>query len=97
MAGDAKSAADREAQRLRADMDRMAAEVKTSVQKTQSDLETDARRKRDEMAEFAAQMAEDAKDRALDIPDVLDEFFGSPTSDRLWGGRDRSERPSRRQ
>jgi len=45
-------------------------------------LVNDAERKRAEMEAFAARMAEDAKDRVLDIPDAIDEFFGAPPQGR---------------
>jgi uncharacterized coiled-coil DUF342 family protein len=51
-------------------------ELTSNVRRQRDELTGKAKQQRDELAEFAAEMAEDAKDRALDIPDVLDEFFG---------------------
>ncbi len=92
VAADAKRAVEREAQRMHDDWDRLASDVKQNANKVQGDLKSEVRKQRDEMAEFAAQMAEDAKDRALDIPDVLDEFFGAPRENRRGTRPDRSRR-----
>ncbi len=66
--------------------------MKENVKKVPGELKLEVQKQRDEMAEFAAQMAEDAKDRALDIPDVLDEFFGAPRENRRGTRPDRSRR-----
>ncbi len=89
-------------------LDDFAEQLRGAAQNTRSDvqsrLEEEARRAKEklttkvdrnskEMAEYAAQMAEDAKDQALDIPDVLDEFFGAPRENRRSGNR--ADRPRR--
>ena len=92
VADDAKRSVEREAQRMHDDWDRLASDVKENVKKVPGELKLEVQKQRDEMAEFAAQMAEDAKDRALDIPDVLDEFFGAPRENRRGTRTDRSRR-----
>ncbi len=92
VADDAQRAVEREAQRMHDDWNRISSDVKQSVNKVPDDVKLQIQKQRDEMAEFAARMAEDAKDRALDIPDVLDEFFGAPRENRRGS---RPERPRR--
>lgn len=92
VADDARRAVEREAQRMHEDWDRLTSDVKEGVNKVPGDLKLQIQKQRDEMAEFAAQMAEDAKDRALDIPDVLDEFFGAQSEHRRGSRPERSRR-----
>jgi hypothetical protein len=107
-AQDAAMAIRRQTQKSSSELDDFAEELRGAAQSTRNDvqnrLEEEARRAKEklstkvdqqsqEMAEYAAEMAEDAKDRALDIPDVLDEFFGSPRENRRSGNR--TDRPRR--
>ena len=92
VADDAKRAVERETQRVYDDWNGLVSDAKKNANKVQNDLKSQVTKQRDEMAEFAAEMAEDAKDRALDIPDVLDEFFGAPGEFRRGS---RSDRPRR--
>lgn len=66
---------------------RMQDTVRQSQDKVHAQVKQQVDKQAEAMAEYAAQMAEDAKDRALDIPDVLDEFFGSGTPRREWRNR----------
>ncbi len=81
LATDTQHAVERQARRVQDDWDRFARDAKGEVQRSRDKIDSQLKKQHDEMAEFAAQMAEDAKDRALDIPDVLDEFFGAPTDE----------------
>ncbi len=107
-AQDAAHVIRRQSQSVNNGLDDFAEELRGAAQNTRSDvqnrLEEEARRTKaslstkvdqqsKEMAEYAAQMAEDAKDQALDIPDVLDEFFGAPRENRRSGSR--TDRPRR--
>lgn len=96
-ANDARHTIEREARRMQDDWTDFQTKVQGNVRKTQKDFQSQVSKQRDEMAEYAAQMAEDAKDRALDIPDVLDEFFGASGDERRDRSRgDRATRDSRR-
>ncbi len=106
-ARDAAQAIRRQTDAASAELDQFAQELRGTAQSTRSEIEkrldaemqqtkkaitSKANQQAQEMAEFAAQMAEDAKDRALDIPDVLDEFFGAPRERRSGNRGDRPRR-----
>jgi hypothetical protein len=78
LADEAGQTYDRNSRQVRQDFDDLAAETERTVKHAKKSLTKEAKKHRDDLAEFAAQMAEDAKDRAMDIPDVMDEFFGTP-------------------
>jgi seryl-tRNA synthetase len=86
VANEATRAAERQAKAMQDEWNQLAKDVDKTVRKTQAKAAKQVkqvRKQTNDLAEFAAQMAEDAKDRALDIPDVIDEFFGeaSPSRD----------------
>lgn len=93
---EAARAADLHARQMQDEWKQLAKDVDNTVRKTQGKAVKQVkqvREKTNDLAEFAAQMAEDAKDRALDIPDVIDEFFGEASPGR--GDWNRSSRPDR--
>jgi carboxylesterase type B len=102
VAQEAREAIKRQTQEANNELDEFAKQLPGAAQNSRTDVESrvaeEARRAKaklsnqvdqrsQEMAEFAAEMAEDAKDQALEIPDVLDEFFGAPREERRSGGR----------
>jgi ElaB/YqjD/DUF883 family membrane-anchored ribosome-binding protein len=77
--------------RAQSELDNFAGQLENAVRESQAKVRNQVKQQVDKqaeaLAEYAAQMAEDAKDRALDIPDVLDEFFGSGGPRREWRNR----------
>jgi len=69
-----------------------AAETEAAVRKASKRLTSDAGKRADELSAFAAQMAEDAKDRALDIPDVVDRALERHT--RRWHEKRQKSQPA---
>ncbi len=93
VANEATREAERQAKAMQDEWNLLAKDLDRTVRKTQAKASTQVkqvRKQTNDLAEFAAQMAEDAKDRALDIPDVIDEFFGEASP-----GRDDWKRGSR--
>jgi ElaB/YqjD/DUF883 family membrane-anchored ribosome-binding protein len=94
----AARAAERQANQMQDEWKKLANDVDATVRKTQAKATgqvKQVRKQTNDLAEYAAEMAEDAKDRALDIPDVLDEFFGDEGSSRAnlkRGSRDNRSR-----
>lgn len=76
--GDVQRSTEREARRLHNDLDEMAAEARNAAERARTGAGNKAKQEADKLSDYAARMAEDAKDRAMDIPDAIDEFFGTP-------------------
>jgi hypothetical protein len=57
------------------DLDDLANDVHDAIGGVRKRFRTEAEKKADELSEFAARMAEDAKDRAIDVPEMVDMMF----------------------
>jgi hypothetical protein len=82
---DATRAAEKRARAMQEEWQQLAKDVDRTVRNAQGKVTKQVkqvRKQSNDLAEYAAEMAEDAKDRALDIPDVIDEFFGDSDSSR---------------
>jgi hypothetical protein len=76
--GDAKSIESR----ARQNIDDFAAEADAAVRKAGNHIKKEAGQHADDLSAFAASIAEDAKDRALDIPEAVDQALERHT--RRW-------------
>ena len=81
----------------RRDIDEFAAEADAAVRKAGTNIKKEAGKHADDLSAFAASMAEDAKDRALDIPEAVDQALERHT--RRWhdNRRRREEQSSARE
>jgi hypothetical protein len=69
-------------EQTRRDIDQLAAEAEAAIRKAGMNVKKQAGKHADDLSAFAAAMAEDAKDRALDIPEVVDRALERHT--RRW-------------
>ena len=82
---EATRAAEKQARAMQEEWQQLAKDVDRTVRNAQGKVNKQVkqvRKQSNDLAEYAAEMAEDAKDRALDIPDVIDEFFGDSGASR---------------
>lgn len=79
------------------DIDEFAAEAEATVRKAGTQIKKHAGQHADDLSAFAASIAEDAKDRALDIPEAIDQALERHT--RRWqdNRRRREEQSSTRE
>jgi hypothetical protein len=68
--------------RTRRDIDQLAAEAEAAIRKAGTNIRKEAGKHSDDLSAFAASIAEDAKDRALDIPEAVDQALERHT--RRW-------------
>lgn len=71
------------------DLDDMAKQVQNAIGGTKNQFKSQAEKKADELSQFAAQMAEDAKDRAIDMPEMVDMMFEPRQRHDTYRQRDR--------
>lgn len=79
---EARRQVDRHARDVEQGLDALAADVEEAIHGSRDHLKDrlkqETKKHSDQLSEFAAKMAEDAKDRAIDIPEMVDMMFDPP-------------------
>jgi hypothetical protein len=72
---DGRRVVDLHSRHVEKELDDMANDVHDAIGGVHHQFKTQAEKKAEELSEFAAEMAEDAKDRAVDMPEMVDMMF----------------------